>query len=85
MVNYVDIMNWIKRLFIKNDWQSIWATNGSWDIYTDFGVEKRKCVYEIQYSEIRNKYRLKLSGHNPKGHFMYREVVSLFNENYLKL
>ena len=64
------IMKLLKLIFFGNDWMTIWSDSGSWDIYYATGdtTYNESCFWEIQYSKIRNKYRLKESGYEPNSH-----------------
>ncbi len=76
--------NWLIKIFI-NDWELIKFQQCNWNIDTDFGNYTRKCSFEILYSEIRNKYKIKTRGFKPKQHqycqYMMGELIKLNKYN----
>lgn len=67
------------RIYFFNSWQLVYATTADWDVETDFGVERRKCWYEIYWSEKQDKFILKYGGHSPRAHKKYEFVVEKLN------
>lgn len=61
--------------YFINDWTCLEAIPAYW--LTDCGYEP--IVYEIEYSEIRSKIRLKCEGFKCKKHPKYREAVERLN------
>lgn len=67
-----------KIYFFKN-WQLVYATTAEWIIDTDFGEIKKKCWYEIYWSEKDDEFMLKTGGYSPKQHKKYELVVEKLN------
>lgn len=71
------------NLFKPNDWYPVWYEEGEWE-YEDVYKEMFECPllskYEILFSLKRNKYKLKISGYNPKHHSKYRKAIKKLNE-----
>lgn len=70
--------------FLFGDWKTIYSYAGIWTISDySFGsppmTDKKGCLYEIQYSKNKNEYRIKTSGHDPKGHSLYPHMIDLLN------
>ena len=69
------------RLFKPNDWKVVWAESAVWtrtsrsEFTNSNNSWDENCFYIIEYSESRNKYRLKTSGYKPKDHIFYGDVL----------
>lgn len=79
------------RLFGKNDWYPVWAESVEWNLTWNIinsrtkqivgeRPENVKSLYEIVYSPSRNKYKLNLSGFDPKRSDTYSVAVKKLNE-----
>lgn len=75
-----------RKIFGQNDWYPVWVHVSKWTItsyhYPYFDASKREesCSYEVLYSPTRQKYKLKLSGLDPKGHKDYKKAVDKLNQ-----
>jgi hypothetical protein len=79
----LNIISW--DIWKPNDWVTVEAENATWNIVNEYNDKRtEKCLYEIQFSQSRNTYRLKASGYDPKLHRIYPDIVRYFNNHYLK-
>lgn len=60
------------NLFKKNDWILIESNTGKW---TWDGTPISYAYYNIEWSESRKEFRLKLEGDDPKKHPLYGEML----------
>ena len=60
------------NLFKKNDWILFESDNGIW---TRGGEPVSYAYYNIEWSESRQEFRLKLEGDKPKNHPHYGEML----------
>lgn len=75
MRKIIDLL--IKRF--TNDWMPLKAFEAIWKVNSN-GVLQRQdtAMYEIQYSAVRDKYRIKCWGYKPKLHSYYTVVVDIY-------
>lgn len=74
----------IKKIYywLFPDWKIVEVMMSRWNIgqgslFNDF---TELVSYTFLYSKRLNKYKLKLSGHKPKFHPMYKEAIQVLNK-----
>lgn len=65
-------MNFLKKLFQKNDWVIVESYTGTWTLG---GKPALYCYYNIELSPSQCKYRISFEGEDPKNHSLYGEVL----------
>ena len=71
----------IFRKWFFPDWQPVWTETGNWMEPEDKGgMVWDTATYIILYSEVRNKYKLLISGFIPTTHPMYKVAVEKLNK-----
>ena len=69
-----------------NDWVLIKSVQGEWTINRqDKSSYDEYCVFEIVYSESRDKFDLKLEGYRPKNHTAYKGMSELISKINIKV
>ncbi len=73
-------MKLLKYIFCPN-WKLMYHLHGTWTIDVEPSiswlhyVKEDVCDFHIYYSEIRNKYKLVMSGYKPKHHHRYQNAI----------
>lgn len=63
--------------FLFPNWKTVKVSQGTWNPVRPNNIDTQKVsIYEFQYSDRLNKYRLKISGFKPKEHYGYIQAVS---------
>lgn len=89
-------MNILKYLFYPN-WKTIHVAESQYEVWNEFknvkigNIKNRISICELQYSEIRNKYKIIFKGYLPNAKFesyaylkCLKKQVELENINYEK-
>ncbi len=77
------------KILFNLDYITVYTKRGIWEINDySFGeppmTNKKSCIYKIQYSKIRDKYRLITSGYKTKEHKLYSFMLDIMNNYTLK-
>ena len=80
------MINWLIELFTPtpDDWTLIEVMQGEWTVtnrnYNKEYKTTETAVYEIYYSQLKNEYKLEISGYKAKEHDKYVVAVARLNE-----
>lgn len=68
-------------LFLRHDWRVVNALHGKWEVVDRFDdLVTKWCYYELEYSDVRDRYRVVCRGYKPKEHQMYGFAVKEFEK-----
>jgi hypothetical protein len=93
------MFKFLKKLFPPDDWKIIWVKRATWIIQHpaykgymfDIWVEEEATTteeyafYTIYYSPFRKKYKLEVSGKDPKKHQFYEVALNVLGGHQIKL